>query len=1005
MIKMAEGEPIVEPRMIIREKPASQFSEFLNAIARKWQERWERDEIFQASPDPSKPKYFITAAFPYPNGPIHIGHLRVYTITDVMARYKRMRGFNVLFPMAFHYTGTPVLTMAESVSKGDESLLRLFKEDYGVPEDIIGKLSDPLFMARYFHSISKLTMKEAGYSIDWRREFTTIDPDFSSFIVWQFTKLREKGFLVQGTHPVGWCPVHNMPVGMHDTKGDVEPEIGEFVIIKFQDDKGKAFFPAATLRPETVFGVTNIWVNPEATYVVADVDGEDWIISKKAAFKLGFQLHRVKVKKKLRGRELLGKRVVNPVTGRRVPVLPASFVDPDTATGIVMSVPAHAPFDYVALQEVKDEVLQELSVSRSELEPIPLIKVPSYSEIPARDAVERRGVKSQAQRELLDEATKEVYSAEFTKGVMRDDLHQLISPELRQDSEGALYEGFIRAFLEGRPVNEARDNITRLLKSTPFGSSMYEILNKPVYCRCGTEIVVKVLDNQWFLDYGKPEWKELARKALRKMRIVPESYRNQFNHTIEWVDKRACARTRGLGTQLPWAPGWIIESLSDSTIYMAFYTVNYKLRSAGIEPSRLTPAFWDYVMLGLGDPAELEKATGIPASLVESLREEFEYWYPLDSRNSGKDLIPNHLTFFIYNHAGIFPEEKWPRQITVNGFVLIRGLKMSKSLRNVIPMRVVLHVYGADVARAAVAMTSEIGQDANFTEELMNSVTDQLRKIYMTVNNLASYIRDAPDKIDPAQLDIMDRWMLSRLSFHIVKTTESMDNVKLRDAYNTIFYILPNDLQFYMRNTESRKADASRKHVVKKVIDSWIRMLQPAVPHIAEELWEIIGGEGYVSLASWPEAGPRDLEAEVYVEYAQKLIEDIKNIVRVSRGRPSKTVIVTADPGELNDLRTAVHVIDEGKPAKELVKILTSVSKDKKKTARRALRLYEIARELPPLLRDYIMEKDIDEEKIIDAVKPLIENVLGVEVVVSKIHPENVRPKEAYPLKPAIYIF
>ncbi|MEB3755658.1 MAG: class I tRNA ligase family protein, partial [Desulfurococcales archaeon] len=230
---MAEGTPIVEPRMIIKEEPSSPFSRFLNEIASKWQKKWSKDKVFQSAPDPMKPKYFITAAFPYPNGPIHIGHLRVYTITDVMARYKRMRGFNVLFPMAFHYTGTPVLTMAESVSKGDKQLIRLFREDYGVPDDIIPKLGDPLFMARYFHEISKATMKEAGYSIDWRREFTTIDPDFSAFIRWQFTKLKEKGFLIQGTHPVGWCPVHNMPVGMHDTKGDVEPEIGEFTLIKF----------------------------------------------------------------------------------------------------------------------------------------------------------------------------------------------------------------------------------------------------------------------------------------------------------------------------------------------------------------------------------------------------------------------------------------------------------------------------------------------------------------------------------------------------------------------------------------------------------------------------------------------------------------------------------------------------------------------------------------------------------------------------------------------------
>ena len=1000
---MAEGTPIVEPRMIIKEEPSSPFSRFLNEIASKWQKKWSKDKVFQSAPDPMKPKYFITAAFPYPNGPIHIGHLRVYTITDVIARYKRMRGFNVLFSMAFHYTGTPVLTMAESVSKGDRQLIRLFREDYGVPDDIIPKLGDPLFMARYFHEISKATMKEAGYSIDWRREFTTIDPDFSAFIRWQFTKLKEKGFLIQGTHPVGWCPVHNMPVGMHDTKGDVEPEIGEFTLIKFHD--GSYYYPAATLRPETVFGVTNMWINPKMDYVIANVDGEKWVISERAAFKLGFQLHKIEIIRKVKGEEFVGKWVINPITGKKVPILPAEFVDPNTATGVVMSVPAHAPFDYVALSEIREELFAELGVDKKLLEPIPLIEIEGFSDIPARDVVQKLGVRTQSEKEKLEQATKQVYSSEFSKGRMRKDIDKLISRNLLQGLQGEMYRGFINAFISGKPVSEARNKIVELLKSTPYGGSIYEILNKPVYCRCGNEIVVKVLDNQWFLDYGNPEWKNLARKLLARMSIVPEIYRNQFKYTIEWVDKRACARTRGLGTELPWAPGWIIESLSDSTIYMAFYTINYKLRKEGIKPDQLKPELWDYILLGRGDLETVSKSTNIPAELIESLREEFDYWYPLDSRNSGKDLIPNHLTFFIYNHAGIFPEDKWPRQITVNGFVLIRGLKMSKSLRNVIPMRVVLHVYGVDAARAAVAMTSEIGQDANFTEELMDSVTDQLKRIYNTITQLEPYIKNSPKEIDPAELDIVDRWMLSRLSYHIEKTTTAMDNAKLRDAYNTIFYMLENDLTLYLRLTEHRQDDPVRKYVVRQTVDNWIRMLQPAVPHIAEELWSIIGGKGYVSLASWPKPTGRDIEAEVYMEYISRIIDDVKNIVKVAKKPPERIILVPSNPELINELRLAIHVIDEGKPVKELIRIMTSTATNKREAAKRAMKLYDVAKNISPLIKDYIMEKTLDEEKVIDSLKYIIKKMTGVPVIVSKEHPRDTRKKDSLPMKPAIYIF
>jgi len=106
--------------------------------------------------------------------------------------------------------------------------------------------------------------------------------------------------------------------------------------------------------------------------------------------------------------------------------------------------------------------------------------------------------------------------------------------------------------LGGLPVPKGRELITNFLISKGLGRKIFEIMNKPVYCRCGTEIVVKILKDQWFLDYSNEEWKELARKSLSKMQIIPEESRKDFEFTIEWLEKRACARTRGLGTPLPW---------------------------------------------------------------------------------------------------------------------------------------------------------------------------------------------------------------------------------------------------------------------------------------------------------------------------------------------------------------------------------------------------------------------------------------------------------------------
>ena len=128
------------------------------AIQAKWIRRWARARIFEADPDESKEKFFITVAYPYPNSPQHIGHGRTYTLTDVHARYLRMRGYNVLFPMAFHYTGTPILAMAERIAKGDPELIDDFLRIYHVPKGKMKEFAEPIKIARYFHQELKRGM-------------------------------------------------------------------------------------------------------------------------------------------------------------------------------------------------------------------------------------------------------------------------------------------------------------------------------------------------------------------------------------------------------------------------------------------------------------------------------------------------------------------------------------------------------------------------------------------------------------------------------------------------------------------------------------------------------------------------------------------------------------------------------------------------------------------------------------------------------------------------------
>ncbi len=990
-------------------KPVNEFAEWLVRIAEKWRRRWEEARVFEADPDPEKPKFFITAAFPYPNSPQHIGHGRTYTIADVYARYKRLRGFNVLFPMGFHYTGTPIITMAEAIAEGDPELIDIMVNVYGVPREDLEKLKDPVALARYFHEDIKAGMKEMGYSIDWRREFTTIDPEFKRFVIWQFERLRSKGLLTRGTHPVGWCPKHQMPVGMHDTKGDVEPEIGEFTLIKFVDDEGRVY-PAATLRPETVFGVTNLWVNPDAEYVEVEVDGETWVVSKRAEFKLRFQRRRVSVLRELRGEELLGRRVVNPATGEKVPVLPARFVDPDTATGVVMSVPAHAPFDYTALRDLLESeegrrLLEKLGVEPEELQPRPVISVKGYPEIPAERVVEEMGVRSQDERVKLEEATKRLYSDEYHHGVMRSDVVGYALRHLPEEYRRYAVAP-VKAWIAGRPVPEAREATRKWLEAIGYADKMYEVMNKPVYCRCGTEIVVKVLEDQWFINYADPEWKKLAKEALSRMRIVPEEIRQEFIRTIDWLRERACARTRGLGTELPWAKGWIIESLSDSTIYMAFYTVIHRIRRHGLQPEQLTVDFWDYVLLGSGDPKKVSKETGVPLEVLEELRREFDYWYPLDSRHSGRDLVPNHLTFFIFHHAAIFPKEKWPRQIVVNGVLLLAGKKMSKSLRNIIPLRRAIRVYSPDVLRAALITGAELLQDVNFTHGLALSVLGRLQRIHDIVRMVVESEMRMPEK-----LSLADRWLLSRLQHHKERVARAYEELRLREAGLTLLYEMVDDVNRYL---EIRGWSPEAAWVLGKYVREWVVMLSPITPFIAEELWEMLGGEGFVSKARWPAIDERlrDPEAELAFRYAERLVEDAREILRVLKTKPKLMRVIVVPPEEWRLLVRAVEAVEKRVPQREFIQEALAEVEDarlKKEVAMKARKLYELAMSLDDYTKSLVKTvKSLDEKSVVEELAHHIARSIGVErvEVLTTIEAEGRVPpakiRAALPMRPAI---
>ena len=952
------------------------------AIEEKWQNKWLEEKVFEPQMDEKVPKFYITVAFPYLSGHLHVGHARTYTIPDVIARFKRMQGYNVLFPMAWHITGSPIVGIAERIKHRDPQTVYLYRDVYKVPEEILWSFEDPINIVKYFMKTARETFIRAGFSVDWSREFhtTSLFPPFSKFIEWQFLRLKEKGLVVKGTHYVRWDPIVGTPLGDHDLIEGEDVQILDYVLIKFilEENGEVAYLPAATLRPETVYGVTNMWLNPEAVYVRAKVKNggreEIWIISKEAAYKLSFQDKEIEILEEFKGEKLIGKWIKNPVTEDEIIILPADFVDPDNATGVVMSVPAHAPFDHAALEDIKKntDLLVKYDIDPRIVENITyisLIELEGYGEFPAVDESGKLGVESQKDVEKLEQATKNIYKAEYHRGVFK------IEP------------------YKGKPVSEVKDLVAKDMAKKGITDRMYEFSDKNVISRFGNRAVVKIIHDQWFIDYGNPEWKEKAKEALANMKIFPESRRTQFEAILEWLDKKACARKVGLGTPLPWDPEWVIESLSDSTIYMAYYTISRAINKYGIKGEQLVPEVFDYLFLEEKSETreeELSEKTGIPKEVLREMKEEFEYWYPLDWRCSAKDLIPNHLTFFIFNHVAIFRKGHWPRGIAVNGFGTLEGAKMSKSKGNVLNFIDAIEENGADVVRLYIMSLAEHDSDFDWKRAEVGKLRKQIERFYELISEFAQY-----EENDVELMDI-DKWLLHRVNKAIKGATEALEEFRTRTAVQWAFYSILNDLRWYMRRTEGRDDEAKRL-TLRKLADIWVRLMAPFTPHICEELWERLGGEGFISLAKWPEPVEEwwNETIELEEDYIKTLIDDIKEIIKVAKLEDAKRAyIYTAEEWEWKVARVVAEKRDFKASMGEVMKDPEMRKRGK-----------DVSKLIQRLIKDRAFDfKRIDEEKALTQAKEFIESEIGLEIIINPDEDKGGKKRQAMPMKPAVYI-
>lgn len=944
----------------------------MREIEAKWLAKWQDAKVFEADPKPGCKKFFVTSPYPYVNGPPHLGHAYTFTRNDIMARFRRMQGYNVLFPFAFHATGEPIAGVAERLKSGDEKQRKILL-DAGVLPSELEKFIEPKYIVSYWMKRWIEIITELGGSIDWRRKFvtTTLTPQYSKLIEWQYKTLKKKGYVAQGTHPVIYCPHDKSPTGDHDRlEGEgVSPE--EYVLVKFRLPGGEVL-PAATFRPETTFGVTNMWLNPDAIYARAKVDGEIWIVSHTCIPKLEEQLKKAEILEEFAGKTLIGKKCRNPVTGADVPILPAPFVEPKNATGVVMSVPAHAPYDWIALQDLASnrEECAKYGLDKNgiaAIKPVSLIKVEGFGEFPAVDACKQLGITSQHEAEKLEKATSLVYKKEFHTGTLKDNT-----------------EGY-----SGMRVSECKERIVSDFTSKNLAAMMYDTAEK-VICRCGTDCIVKILENQWFLRFSDPGWKELVKDCISGMKFYPDAVRGQFEHTVDWLHDKACTRKSGLGTPLPWDSSWIVETLSDSVIYMAYYTISKYINEMNIPASKFTDEVFDYIFLEEGDCEAVAKKAGLDVELLDSMKAEFNYWYPVDMRGSGKDLVQNHLVFYLFHHTALFPRALWPRAIAVNGYVTVSGEKMSKSKGNFITLRQVLSEFGSDATRFALMYSAEGMEDPDWKPE---EVKSHLQKL----DSFLGFVRELPaEGTGNAHLD---GWLSSRMARHVMDCTAALDEVRTRSAIQAGWFDALADVKWYT------KRGGQNPKLLNTAASQIAKMIAPVAPYTAEEAWHALGNSNFASVSGWPAVNKDALDpaAELGEELVAKTLKDLEEVIKLVSSKtgknPSKVFLYTAPDWKFTLFEKMLEL--KGKSLKE---VLPAIMKDA--TLREhGKEVSTLAPRLVGRVPDKLLTRDA-EFSILEGASSFFSGEFGIEVkVLPAAEGQTVaKAAQALPMKPAIYV-
>lgn len=673
------------------------------------------------------------------------------------------------------------------------------------------------------------------------------------------------GLIVKTRSPRPYCPQCNDIKAIESDFSEVSPS-GKVNLDDVRIQEGKVLFfqyqnliaPVYTTRPETIFGATNLFYNPNQNYLEAEVNDQKIITEGSGLEEIVYSLFdNPSIKIKGRVEDLEGRRFTNPITGEEISMLPADFVKSDIGTGIVMSVPAHDPFDYFFLKRMAPELIEGARTVIVDSKGNPISFNPD---------------------ELSEKELEEI----------RKTTYNLQEQGMMADSSGKY---------AGQSVPFARSKLMKDIQEKNLGGQIFKIIGGEFFCRAhkNQKIVAKPSEEN-SINYGNQKYQERTIELVRGMKLFPPKYRSELEEIILTRRAKPCERKAegNIGALSPLSQGKRIEALADSNVYMEYYGIATALNTGLISSENLNDSLFDYLFLEKGNSRDVAETSGLEENRLLELKQLMNERHPVDVNIAATEHKDVHFPFSLFIHSAILPEKLFPREYLLTSHVMLEGEKMSKSRGNVLylddivnfvkenPIDGVSQEASLDAIRFFLMSYQSLDRDFDWSQNLfVSSGLNRLQKYISFVNDL----RFEDTRIEnPRPLTNYDKWMMTRLQRTISDSTFAMESRRFREA--TIHFDgLTKDIQKYSSN------ENVDENIVKSALSNQLGLLYSFAPRISNELHQrlfttqISNWPVYNSEMEFPEEHDQIEHKHLGKKYVASLIGALKRSVGVAKGR------------------------------------------------------------------------------------------------------------------------